>query len=122
MPNIRYVGKHIDHRGKRLYEILLKLKNFGVGRMVYRNMFKDRYPEPSYYIITKVEPDFKDPTVSITFKSNGACSSSVALDLEVCVIGLDLESTVRSIHCLRLSFTNFLDLSKQSILVKSEKW
>ena len=66
MPIIRYVGKHIDHRGKRLYEILFKLKNFGVGRMVYRNVFKNRYPEPSYYIITKVEPDFKggDPIVS----------------------------------------------------------
>ena len=66
MPIIKYVGKHIDHRGKRLYEILFKLKNFGTGRMVYRNTFKERYPEPSYYIITKVEPDFKggNPIVS----------------------------------------------------------
>ena len=66
MPIIRYVGKHIDHTGKRLYEILFKLKNLGLGRMVYRNTFKERYPEPSYYIITKVKPDFEagEPIVS----------------------------------------------------------
>ena len=48
MP-IKYVGKAIDHRGKRLYEILLKLKNFGVGRMVYRNMFKERLPRTQLF-------------------------------------------------------------------------
>ncbi len=64
MP-IRYVGKEISHRGKRLYEILCKLKNYGVGRMVHRDTFSKRYEEPSYYIITRVDPDYKNPQVNI---------------------------------------------------------
>lgn len=66
MPVTRYVGRTNWFRGKRLYDILSRLKNFGKGRVVYRNVFNDRYPEPSYYIITKVEPDMRDPTEKVT--------------------------------------------------------
>ena len=52
MP-IKYVGKITTYAGKPLEEILMKLNNFGVGRMVYRNKF-ERYPEASYYRITQV--------------------------------------------------------------------
>lgn len=53
MP-IKYIGKSIDFKGKTLWEILGNLKNFGVGRITARNMF-ERYPEPSYIKIMKVE-------------------------------------------------------------------
>ncbi|KAK5642213.1 hypothetical protein RI129_008380 [Pyrocoelia pectoralis] len=53
MP-IKYIGKSIDFKGKTLWEILGNLKNFGVGRIIARNMF-ERYPEPSYIKIMKVE-------------------------------------------------------------------
>nr|CAD7596660.1 unnamed protein product [Timema genevievae] len=54
MP-IKYIGRTTDFKGKTLWEILGNLKNFGVGRIVVRSMF-ERYPEPSYMKILKVEP------------------------------------------------------------------
>ena len=65
MPVTRYVGRTTWFRGKRLYDILSRLKNFGKGRIVYRHVFSERYPEPSYYIITKVDPDMRDPTEKV---------------------------------------------------------
>ncbi|KAF5269994.1 hypothetical protein FQR65_LT05793 [Abscondita terminalis] len=53
MP-IKYVGKSLDFKGKTLWEIVGNLKNFGVGRVVVRSML-ERYPEPSYLKIVKVE-------------------------------------------------------------------
>jgi hypothetical protein len=53
MP-IKYVGRTTDFKGKTLWEIVGNLKNFGVGRIVVRNIF-ERYPEPSYLKICKVE-------------------------------------------------------------------
>ncbi|KAF5304053.1 hypothetical protein FQA39_LY01838 [Lamprigera yunnana] len=53
MP-IKYIGKTFDFKGKTLWEILGNLKNFGVGRIIARSMF-ERYPEPSYIKIVKVE-------------------------------------------------------------------
>ncbi|KAF6202768.1 hypothetical protein GE061_003170 [Apolygus lucorum] len=53
MP-IKYIGRTTDFSGKTLWEILGNLKNFGVGRLVMRNMHK-RYEEPSFYRILKVE-------------------------------------------------------------------
>lgn len=53
MP-IKYVGRTNDFSGKTLWEIIGNLKNFGVGRLVKRNMF-ERYAEPSYSRIIKVE-------------------------------------------------------------------
>ena len=66
MPITRYIGRTtLTYEGKSLFHILYRLKNFGIGRIVYRNSFMKRYPEPSYYIITKVFPDPSNPTVRI---------------------------------------------------------
>jgi hypothetical protein len=61
MP-IKYIGRTTYYQGKRLFDILCRLKNFGIGRMVYRNRYIEQYPEPSYYVITRVDPDMSDPT------------------------------------------------------------
>ena len=53
MP-IKYLGRTIDFKRKTLWEIFGNLKNFGVGRIVVRSVF-ERYPEPSYLKICKVE-------------------------------------------------------------------
>ncbi|KAJ8924903.1 hypothetical protein NQ315_001060 [Exocentrus adspersus] len=50
----KYIGRTTDFKGKTLWEILGNLKNFGVGRIVARGMF-ERYPEPSYIKVLKVE-------------------------------------------------------------------
>ncbi|XP_058833813.1 uncharacterized protein LOC131691439 [Topomyia yanbarensis] len=54
MSVIKYIGRTTDFKGKPLWEIVGNLKNFGVGRVVVRSMF-ERYPEPSYMRIVKVE-------------------------------------------------------------------
>ncbi|CAG9818643.1 unnamed protein product [Phaedon cochleariae] len=60
----KYIGRTHDFRGKSLWEILGNLKNYGVGRIVARNMF-ERYPEPSYIKILKVEtlPNPEKPSI-----------------------------------------------------------
>lgn len=50
----KYIGRTTDFKGKTLWEILGNLKNYGVGRIVTRSRF-ERYPEPSYLKILKVE-------------------------------------------------------------------
>ncbi|RZF35886.1 hypothetical protein LSTR_LSTR013167 [Laodelphax striatellus] len=52
--NVKFIGRTTDFSGKTLWEILGNLKNNGVGRLVQRQMF-NRYPEPSYYRIIKVD-------------------------------------------------------------------
>lgn len=54
MP-IKYIGRTTNFKGKTLWEILGNLKNFGVGRYVVRNTFAQRYSEPTYHKILKVE-------------------------------------------------------------------
>ncbi len=54
MTTIKYIGRTCDFKGKSLWEIVGNLKNHGVGRVVVRQMFQ-RYPEPSYMKIVKVE-------------------------------------------------------------------
>lgn len=51
---IKLIGRTTDFKGKPLWEIVGNLKNFGVGRIVARNMFQ-RYPESSYMKIVKVD-------------------------------------------------------------------
>jgi len=63
---IQYVGLKTTFEGKRLFDILCRLKNFGVGRVVVRSHFLKQYPEPSYFVITKVVPDMSNPTQVIT--------------------------------------------------------
>lgn len=58
MPTVKVIGRRTTFRGKSLFEILCNLKNFGKGRVVVRSLFEDRFPdEPSYYVITKAEPE-----------------------------------------------------------------
>ncbi|XP_012271945.1 uncharacterized protein LOC105695174 [Orussus abietinus] len=52
MP-IKYIGRTTDFKGKTVWEILGNLKNFGIGRVLYRNQFQ-RYPEPCYFKVLKV--------------------------------------------------------------------
>ncbi|KAI5697643.1 28S ribosomal protein S34, mitochondrial [Diaphorina citri] len=54
MP-IKYIGRTTDFAGKTLWEILGNLKGYGVGRLLYRQRFQ-RYPEPCYFKILKVQP------------------------------------------------------------------
>ena len=65
MP-IKYIGRTTYYSGKRLYDILCRFKNYGVGRMVYRNVFNERYPEKSFYVITNVTPNMTDPSMEAT--------------------------------------------------------
>lgn len=51
---IKYVGRTTDFKGKTLWEIVGSLKNYGVGRLIVRSVFQ-RYPEPCYMKILKVE-------------------------------------------------------------------
>ena len=59
---IHYVGRPTYYKGKRLFDILCRLKNFGVGRIVVRNHYLEQYSEPTYYVIKEVHPDMSDPT------------------------------------------------------------
>ncbi|XP_019560046.2 uncharacterized protein LOC109428689 [Aedes albopictus] len=67
MSTIKYIGRTTDFKGKTLWEIVGNLKNFGVGRVVVRSMF-ERYPEPSYMKIVKVEtlPNEETRKVKVT--------------------------------------------------------
>lgn len=60
---IEYIGRKTDFRGNTLWEIVGNLPDWGVGRMVIRNMFQ-RYPEPCYLRILKVQA--VDEKVSLT--------------------------------------------------------
>ncbi|XP_050671940.1 uncharacterized protein LOC126970199 [Leptidea sinapis] len=51
---VKYVGRTTDFKGKTLWEIVGSLKGYGVGRIIVRHVFQ-RYPEPSFMKITKVE-------------------------------------------------------------------
>lgn len=59
----KYIGRTTDFKGKTLWEIVGNLKNFGIGRIVTRSM-NERYPEPSYFKILKVETLPNPETVS----------------------------------------------------------
>lgn len=62
----KYIGRTTTFKGKSLWEIVGNLKNFGVGRLVSRSML-NRYPEPSYLKILKVEtlPNPKNPSIDV---------------------------------------------------------
>lgn len=50
---IKYVGKQTPHVGKTLWEILGNLDNFGVGRIIVRNL-QQKKSEPSKPCYMKV--------------------------------------------------------------------
>ncbi|KAJ7305786.1 hypothetical protein JRQ81_010152 [Phrynocephalus forsythii] len=43
---------------KRLFTLLCRLKNFGIGRMVTRKSWLWEHEEPCYWVITRVEVDY----------------------------------------------------------------
>lgn len=50
MSKVIYYGKKTKYCGKTAFEILTRLKNFGIGRVLQRNMFKEEFPDqPTYY-------------------------------------------------------------------------
>lgn len=66
MPYV-FVGKRNYFFGKRLWEIVGNLKNFGVGRILVRSKF-ERYPEVSYVRIIRAEPLMDDVSmISVAF-------------------------------------------------------
>lgn len=67
----KYIGRTTDFRGKTLWEIIGNLKNFGVGRIVVRSRM-ERYPEPSFMKIVKVEPlaNPENPSMDVAFSNN----------------------------------------------------
>ncbi|ESO01312.1 hypothetical protein HELRODRAFT_174863 [Helobdella robusta] len=79
VKTVKFVGKTLNFSGKRLFDILCRLQNFGIGRIVYRNSFYERYDEPCYIRITGVDPDMSDPTQSSLNKR----SESVAYGTQV---------------------------------------
>ncbi|XP_067940141.1 small ribosomal subunit protein mS34-like [Watersipora subatra] len=54
----RHIGRVGTYKGKFLFHLLCNLNGSGVGRMVVRKSFNERYKEPSYYIIKKSCPDY----------------------------------------------------------------
>ncbi|ALC43967.1 mRpS34 [Drosophila busckii] len=57
---IKYIGRTTDFKGNTLWELVGSLPDWGVGRMVIRNMFQ-RYPEPCYMRILKVQAVNEQP-------------------------------------------------------------
>lgn len=56
-----YYGKKSDWCGKTAFEILARLKNFGIGRILQHNQFKKDFPdEPSFYQVVQVEPQMDE--------------------------------------------------------------
>jgi len=54
MP-VKYFGLKTSFYGRPLWEIVMNLKDFGVGRIVVKNQW-EKYPEPSFYRILSVDP------------------------------------------------------------------
>lgn len=54
-----YIGRKNYFYGKPIFQILANLKNFGIERMITRNIL-NKYPEPSYHIIKRVEPQMDE--------------------------------------------------------------
>lgn len=63
--SIKYVGKQSELVGKTLWEIVGNLKDFGVGRIIVRNSYANRYTEPCFMRIreVKAEPNEVPPKI-----------------------------------------------------------
>ncbi|CAG5115707.1 unnamed protein product [Candidula unifasciata] len=61
MP-IRYVGRDPVQFAKSLYEICRQLRDWGVGRVVYKHRLSELHPtQKSYFRLTSVVPVLKSP-------------------------------------------------------------
>lgn len=65
--SIKYVGKQSELVGKTLWEIVGNLKDFGVGRIIVRNSYANRYAEPCFMRIreVKAEPNEVPPKIQM---------------------------------------------------------
>ena len=61
MPYVK-VGLDPIHHGKKLFDILCNLKNFGRGRIIYSTL-EQQYSEPSFYriLLAQLEMDLDNP-------------------------------------------------------------
>ena len=61
MPYVK-VGLDPIHHGKKLYDLLCNLRNFGRGRIIYSTI-EQKFPEPSFYriLLAQLEMDFNNP-------------------------------------------------------------
>lgn len=55
MPYV-YIGHPSIYHGRKLFQILCQLKNYGQGRIVYRST-EQEHPEPSFYKILLAQPE-----------------------------------------------------------------
>lgn len=64
---LKYVGKKSKFVGKTLWEIIGNLKDFGVGRIIVRDSFANRYPEPCYLRVLEVnaQPNEITPKIKV---------------------------------------------------------
>ena len=61
MPYVK-VGLDAIHHGKRLFDLLCNLKNFGRERIIYSTL-EQKYKEPSFYriLLAQLEMDLDKP-------------------------------------------------------------
>lgn len=76
-PVIKYVGRTTNFKGKTLWEIVGSLKNYGVGRLIVRSVF-ERYPEPSFMKIVKVETCPHEVSITLTIVDLTGIKSSLS--------------------------------------------
>lgn len=95
----KYIGRTTDFKGKTLWEILGNLKNLGVGRIIGRNMFQ-RYPEPSYIKVLKVEAEFnpKNPSNDVSTFINLKFKSIISKILNLSLLRLELQKSDCSVR------------------------
>lgn len=84
--SIKYVGKQSELVGKTLWEIVGNLKDFGVGRIVVRNSYANRYTEPCFMRIreVKAEPNEVPPKIQVFRWPNDFRDKDVSLQ-QICV-------------------------------------
>ncbi|XP_053203885.1 uncharacterized protein LOC128388502 [Panonychus citri] len=56
MSNVAYIGKPSRYHGKRIFEILINLKNFGKGRILEKIYSNEKHGEKTFCIIKEAYP------------------------------------------------------------------
>lgn len=56
MSNIVYIGKPSKYHGKRIFQILVNLKNFGVGRILERISSTEKHGKKTFCIVKEAYP------------------------------------------------------------------
>lgn len=81
--SLKYVGKSSKFAGKTLWEILGNLKDFGVGRIIVRNSYLQRFKEPCYLKILEVttRPHWEEPNMKKYRPPNDLRDKDVSVSL-----------------------------------------